>query len=426
MPSSMHRSLQKAFWTFGGVLVMVYALLHGQLSNWQEDQLLLRQIRLELESYLSRHPEVLTGAAAPPMTSRFLSIHLGADALPSQLAEKVAPLPPGIHEINRGPMEGEDYFIAVRLTEKPGTKLYLIFDVRRFEDVEWWHTQMPVLFGACVVVFSIGLIWASRYSRAVLEPLTGLAETVGQEPRPADLAEALSRRRDPAELAQLSRALEGSMKTIGELVHREREFTRNASHELRTPLAVIRGAAELLAYEELSEPAARRLLRIQRSVQQMEELIETFLWLAREHPGASDALVEVAPLVHRIVEGHRHLLGSRPVDVVVEVDPELEMAVHAPILAVVLANLVKNAFYSTQEGSVTIECSGDLLTVADTGPGFDVNEPGEHRDRSTHGFGLNIVRDLCERSAWDFRLRARVPRGITATVSFEGEASSRE
>ncbi|MEM8930480.1 MAG: HAMP domain-containing sensor histidine kinase [Acidobacteriota bacterium] len=423
----MHRSLQKAFWTFGGVLVLAYALLQTQISNWQEDQLLLRQISLELESYLSRHPDVLAGSAPPAVTSRFFSVHLGASSLPHDLRQEVTPLPPGIHEISRNPRHGEDYFVAVRETTQPDTKLYLVYDVRRFEDIPWWHSRAPVLLAACLVVFSIGLIWASRYSRSVLEPLTGLAEVVGRTSRPARLAEALSRRCDPEELAHLSRALEGSMKTIGELVHREREFTRNASHELRTPLAVIRGAADLLQYEDLSASAADRLQRIQRSVRQMEELIDTFLWLARQHPEATAETIRVAPLVDRIVESHRHLLGSRPVEVISTTDPDLEIAVHEPILAVVLANLVKNAFYVTQDGSVTLACTSDALTVTDTGPGLGAESDDTARETGVapvggmHGFGLTIVHELCQRSRWRLDLQGMAPRGTRAVVRFDAE-----
>ncbi|MEM8997954.1 MAG: HAMP domain-containing sensor histidine kinase, partial [Acidobacteriota bacterium] len=356
-PASMHRSLQKAFWTFGAVLVVTYALLYAQMSNWQEDQLLLRQISLELESYLDRHPQVLSGATPPPMISRFFSVHAGAGSLPPDLRRQAAELPPGLHEISRRSGDGEDYFLAVRETEQPGTRLFVVYDVRPLEASAWWYSEIPVLLVACSVVFSIGLIWASGYSRRVLEPLTGLAQAVGRESRPAGLAETLARRNDPVELAQLSRALEGSMKIIDDFVHREKEFTRNASHELRTPLSVIRSAAELLSYEPLSEPARGRLRRIQRSASQMEELIETFLWLARQHPPTARARVRLRPLVERIVESHRHVLGSRPVEVVVEVEAALEVAAHGPILAVVLANLIKNAFYSTRRGSVTISGS---------------------------------------------------------------------
>ncbi|MEO1083768.1 MAG: HAMP domain-containing sensor histidine kinase [Acidobacteriota bacterium] len=414
----MHRSLQKAFWTFGGVLVLAYALLSAQISNWQEDQLLLRQISLEFESYLLRHPEVLTGSPPPPLTSRFFSVHLGESSLPHDLRRRASELPSGIHEISRSPREGEDYFLAVRGIDKGSERLYLLYDVRRFDDIMWWHSKAPVLLVACGVVFSIGLIWASRYSRAVLEPLTGLAELVAQESRPAGLAEVLSRRNDPAELAHLSRALQGSMQTIDELIHRERMFTRNASHELRTPLSVIRGSVELLKYEDLSGPAAERLLRIERSVEKMEELIETFLWLARRHPEKTEERVAVRPLVLRVIKSHRHLLGSRPVDVVVAMDRDLEVAAHEAVLAVVLSNVVKNAFYSTREGSVTFTDSKDSLSVVDTGPGLGSVDAGYGQEASTHGLGLTIVRDLCRRSRWRLELRDYAPRGTEVIVRF--------
>lgn len=416
--TSLHRSLQKAFWTFGTVLVLVYAVFVAGVSIWLADDLLLRQVDLEFEAYLDEHPEALAGRSTPPVISRFFSVHLGEATLPEALRETAVLLPPGSHAIERGRIIGEDYMLAVRETDQPGRRLYLLYDVRGFDKGRWWHSEVTVVMVGGALVFAIGLFWASRYSRSVLQPLTSLAGTVTNQSEPSRLAEALARRRDPVEVAVLGEAIEQSMREIDGFIRRQRAFTRNASHELRTPLAVIRGAVELLKYETLSSRAEQRVLRVKRSVHDMETLIETFLWLARGDQDPPGDPVEVAPIVHRVVESHRHLLGKRDVDIEVDIEPDLSLAVREQIIAVALANLVKNAFYSTEAGVVRIAGSANKLTVTDTGPGLYTERVDPDPDRVASGFGLAIVRELCEHNEWHFDLAERAPRGTVATIEF--------
>lgn len=416
--TSLHRSLQKAFWTFGTVLVLVYAVFVAGVSIWLEDDLLLRQVDLEFEAYLDEHPEALAGRPAPPVISRFFSVHLGEASLPEALRQSAMLLPPGSHAIEQSTILGEDYMLAVRETDQPDRRLYMLYDVRGFDEGRWWHSQVTVVLVGGALVFAIGLFWASRYSRSVLQPLTSLAGTVTNEPEPSRLAEALARRRDPVEVAVLGEAIEQSMREIDGFIRRQRAFTRNASHELRTPLSVIRGAVELLKYENLSPRAEQRVLRVERSVHEMETLIETFLWLARGDQDPPGHPVEVAPVVHRVVESHRHLLGERDVDVEVDIEPELSLAVREQLVAVAIANLVRNAFYSTEAGTVSIAGSANRLTVTDTGPGFYSERVDPDPDRVASGFGLAIVRELCEHNGWRFDLAQREPRGTVATIEF--------
>ncbi|MEM7353932.1 MAG: HAMP domain-containing sensor histidine kinase [Acidobacteriota bacterium] len=422
--TSLGRSLQLAFWTFGGVLVLIYAGLASWTSTWQEDRLLLRQIELELESYLASHPEVLAGTVPPPVASRFFSVHVGEASLPEDLRQRAAHLPPGLHGINKDLFAGEEYMVAVRESAGLDDRIYMVYDVRRFEDYEGWHSELLAFIVAGTAVLAVGLFWARRYSLAVLQPLTRLADLVASEPDPARLAESLARRRDPIEVAHLGRSIERSMRTIDAFVQREREFTRNASHELRTPLTVIRSATELLQYESLSPPAASRLRRVERAVQQMEELIETFLWLARADPGTQAEPIEIEPIVHRVVEAHRHLLAERDVAVRIDIEPGLKLAVREQILAVAIANLVKNAFYSTQEGSVTLRASANRLTVADTGPGYRPEREDSEPDRATHGFGLTILRELCQHYGWCLDLAEHEPQGTIATIELTPDRAS--
>lgn len=87
------------------------------------------------------------------------------------------------------------------------------------------------------------------------------------------------------EIGMLTQTIESAMNRIREFIEREKQFIRDASHELRSPLTVIKGAVEII--EDYPDIADKRMIekplnRIRQSVKDMENLTETFLWLARE------------------------------------------------------------------------------------------------------------------------------------------------
>jgi signal transduction histidine kinase len=97
--------------------------------------------------------------------------------------------------------------------------------------------------------------------------------------------------------------------------------------------------------------------------------------------------------------------------------------VQAPprVLAIVLGNLVGNAFRRTLSGAVTISWHDGRLEVTDTGPGIPSeivasacqrHVAGEHG----HGLGLSIVSALCERFGWQLDLESREGSGTCATL----------
>ena len=94
------------------------------------------------------------------------------------------------------------------------------------------------------------------------------------------------------------------------------------------------------------------------------------------------------------------------------------------MLKVLLDNLIGNAFQYTQEGKVTIEIMNRTLIVADTGPGIDQSITGEITDpavkgsQSTgYGFGLSIVKRLCEHQNWSLALSSE--RGTQISITFD-------
>lgn len=232
-----------------------------------------------------------------------------------------------------------------------------------------------------------------------------------------------------AEVAILARALHGFASRLEAFGERERNFTRDASHELRTPLTVIKVAADVLADEDnLSAFAQRSLGRIQRSVREIEALIEAFLVLARESDtGLPEQDFLVNDVVREEVDRYRDLLGAKPVDL--RLEERARFALHAPprVLAVVIGNLLRNACLYTERGSIVVGIGDGMVSVADTGCGMDDDDlarafqpfyKGSRTGGQGHGIGLAIVRRIADRFDWPVALESRPGEGTVATLRF--------
>ena len=162
-----------------------------------------------------------------------------------------------------------------------------------------------------------------------------------------------------------ARRVEALSRRIEDFIAREQEFTRDASHELRTPLAVVRSAAERLMSEPGLSPAGRQhVSHVQQSTMWLEQTVKTLLALAREEVSPQPAAATlVLPVLERVIVEQAILLEEKPVTVEVLVPPTLHVALPAPILHILLSNLVGNAFAHTSAGSVKIDVQENRLLI---------------------------------------------------------------
>jgi signal transduction histidine kinase len=226
--------------------------------------------------------------------------------------------------------------------------------------------------------------------------------------------------------------LEQTMQRVEAFVNREHQFTRDVSHELRTPVTVIKGAVELLKRHFTGEKKSvpRSLSRIDRSVNKMENIIETLLWLSREdgadHQGSVFAVV---PAVREVIEQNRYLIAGKPIeiDLIAKADPQL--TVPSPLFQIAVTNLIRNALQSTPTGNITVAVRTDRVVVSDSGVGIaagdlkTVTQP-HVRGNGSEGFGLglSIVSRLCDRFGWQLEIESVVGSGTTVQLIFHPPA----
>jgi two-component system, OmpR family, sensor histidine kinase QseC len=250
------------------------------------------------------------------------------------------------------------------------------------------HLLLPLL--VALPLLGVGLLIA--IGRA-LAPLHALASAVASRD-PQHLAP-VAAERVPREVRALVDRLNELFARIEASLERERAFTADAAHELRTPLAAIRAQAQVAQRARDDAERAHALDQVIAGCDRATRLSEQLLTLARLETGAwrerlvrcdlgdvaRAVLAEVAPAAH-----------ARGVAVELHADAPVAVLGDAPLLHVLLRNLVDNALRYGAGGSavrVEIERSAfhPVLRVVDQGPGVPAAERTRVLDRFYRGLG---------------------------------------
>ncbi|WP_136476957.1 ATP-binding protein [Pseudomonas sp. DG56-2] len=219
-------------------------------------------------------------------------------------------------------------------------------------------------------------------------------------------------------------------------------FLATMSHEIRTPMNAVIGILELALKRAETQPIDRASIEIAHtSAKSLLELIGDILDIARIESGRLSLspkranLRELVESVARVFEG---LARKKRLNLVLDIDSSIncEVLVDALRFKQILSNLVSNAIKFTEEGSVKICISGNLvtasllnveLTVEDTGVGISPNDqqqlfrPFAQAQRNTKpaegtGLGLVICRSLCEMMGGHVTMKSSLGRGTLVAV----------
>lgn len=325
------------------------------------------------------------------------NIHLEDPHGKSDLPDRLARLPPGIHEA-----EGDDGWHVGVFDTRAG-RVYVETELADIEKLERY------LLGVMLSVVAIGALlsavlgwWLARSATRPLRRLARAVEALSSTPCITTLAQQQPR----DELGRLAQAIDAYQRRLVEAKQTERAFFADASHELRTPVAVMRGALELLEEDAQSQPDMQRpLQRLRRGVDETSSLLEALLRLARLEPGQAtwvdvdvdawardflaSSLRQRAPAISLTMQGAG---GTRRLP---QRDAEL---VIAALLGVLLAKPAAGHL------TASLTAHGIRLHLqpqnATTSPQA---RPGDAAQRSDRRAGSNLIERLAQAHGWRIR-----------------------
>lgn len=369
-----------------------------------------RLLKMESIDDWRHHPE--------PSQLFFFSDGHGEFALPADLQD----LTPGFHEVFR---DGLSYHGFMELVD--GRRYVLLQDQSGFEERE------QLLFAVVLVGFLLSLALSGLLgwllARKVIEPVVRLSSQVRHPDQLLDRAPQLAPDYAQDEVGRLAAAFDTTLGLLRRALMRERLFTSDVSHELRTPLMVVASSSELLLESPGLDGRSRaQVQRIARACEEMRELVQTFLQLARlsTEGTAGESRASLREIADTLAEQWRPLIESKGLTFVYHGASGGQENYNGPLLRSVLGNLLRNAWHYTELGSIELRLEGQGFVVEDSGVGIPESEReamfqpfvrgGAARGEGL-GLGLSLVQRICESQGWSVELKDAVPRGCRFEVS---------
>ena len=217
-------------------------------------------------------------------------------------------------------------------------------------------------------------------------------------------------------------------------------FSYSVSHDLRAPLRAIDGFSQILIEEfteELNDEGRSYLLYIREASQRMARVIEDLLELARvAQTDIHRTAVDLSAVARRIVEGLQRATPERIVSVTIEED--VTAAADAGLLAIVLENLLGNAWkFTANREDPRVVFGRERLHgvptyfVRDNGAGFDMTQAARlfrpfqrlHAAREFEGTGIGLatVQRIVHRHGGRVWAEARIAEGAAFFFTLNAE-----
>jgi signal transduction histidine kinase len=162
--------------------------------------------------------------------------------------------------------------------------------------------------------------------------------------------------------------------------------------------------------------------RIARACEEMRELVQTFLMLARAQ--REDASMSPRLTLNQAAEDllalWREPIEAKGLELIHDPGNPLDIRYNATFLHAVMGNLLRNALHYTERGFIRLTLEPSGFVVEDSGVGipeekreamFEPFVRGNEKRGEGLGLGLSLVQRICENQGWSVSLSTMEPNG---------------
>jgi signal transduction histidine kinase len=399
---------------------------------------LRRSLDPAISAYLepARDYLVVADTAGQVLALSDVTRSLNAEAL-QRLTGSLATLPLTRHGgvLALGPPNGKVRYLVVPVDDAgPGIGGLLVATPTGQASFGPTDLLRSMLLIAPVILVSAGLIgyWLAGSS---MRPVEGIMDEVDAISDGRSLHRRLAVPLSGDEMARLALTVNGMLARLEQSFASLRRFTADASHELKTPLMVLRAGVErALVHPGIPSEILQSLDETLAQINQMTEMVENLLTLARADEGRAPLAVEECDLREVVadVAETAGILGEEAGVTAVHTMPEtpVRLAVDRHRIREMLLNIVTNAIKYTPRGGslvLALEENEDAVTftVRDTGIGIAAGDlphiferfwradPARSRtgERPGVGLGLAIAKWIVEAHGGSITVQSRPARG---------------
>ncbi len=302
-------------------------------------------------------------------------------------------------------------------------------------DIKRLFTEVHYILGGMVLVMAIfSLLAMLIVAKMLIDPITELTaatKRVGEEQFYGSLD---INRRD--EIGQLANSFQLMTKKLSENDRIRKEFISDVSHDFQSPLLNIKGYAELLLDDQLTEDSRKGYANvIQSETERLSSLTKQLLLLTSLDQLSSPLEKKTFDLnvqLKEIVRKYRWLLEEKKMTLEMDVE-EVRFTGDPAFLEKVWENLLSNALkYTEIGGAIEIELTEQpdhvKVIVQDNGIGIDEVALGRIFDRFYRadnsrtqetggtGLGLSIAQQVVKLHGGTISFISKKAEGTTFTV----------
>lgn len=318
-------------------------------------------------------------------------------------------------------LDTQDQFHALIVPLATG-RLITFIDITEYEAQQDRDAAFSTLWAVVLLAIILTAIYWLRTN--LVYPVRDLADRM-RNMKPEAVSERLPTTYKREEIQIIAQASNAHLERVEQFIKRERSLLDQASHEFRTPVAVISGAVDVLK-QQLPQHSLPALQRIELAVNDLSETMVSLLYLARESDRNLQAedVIALHDILPRLLNDHRYLLSNKSLELNITTLQQTYIAVPEAIVRIAVSNLIRNAIENTERGTITLALDQGVITVKDSGKGFDPVEAARLYRNSLkqsppirgQGLGIFLIGRICERFGWQLTIEPLANGGTCATL----------
>lgn len=396
--------IRKAMVTLSLLLSLIFTVLIFMLVYVIEDQVFVNQVKLAQKEYtrvvsLGDSNKIKGWQPSTTMMKRIDSLELLPENFPTKLKAQIIQQA-GVHEY----FDDNNAMFISRLdnfTEKDNQAGFIVYDVSDLLAVRGTKISLFMLIGTVSLLITLAaLVMANRLTKSTLAPVVKLSSALKKDDLDEVIIE-MANEFSEDEISVLTRELANSLEAVQSAAQREFEFNRGVSHELRSPIQVAQSAVELLHLVSKGDDAsAKPIARLQRSIHEMNQVAESFLWLASSKTLDQKDCISVGEF-EELITDLADTLPIKTLEFHAESADDCRLPIPRSVITTVMRSLLRNSSVHGDGDKVVVKLGQDRIEVSNA---MDKNT----NPTSGFGVGLPIVSRLLER--FKCRLESKVKR----------------
>lgn len=207
-----------------------------------------------------------------------------------------------------------------------------------------------------------------------------------------------------------------------------KSFSEDISHEMQTPLAIVKSKVELLRQTpEMSLDSQKSLATIYKATSRLSKLSQSLLLLAKiKNNQYKDAeTLNISTLLYNSLYELKELIEAKGIRLNSVITENIFLKMNLNLAEILVSNLLTNSIrHNIVGGFIDISLDAQGLKISNTcaeilDDNIDLfRRMGKNKSSESNGLGLNIVKSICDRYAFDIYYSYSDMNIFTINISF--------